>query len=216
METVEEKSLSVIEDQSLDVLAQAKSIEVTDQQTYEVAGFFTKACTELKSKIVDFFKPMKTKAKAAHQEICDNEKRHLGPVDEAIKVFKGKMTTWYMAEQKKIREEEDRLRQESIRQQEDEKLKKAEELAASGQKEEAEEVLSSPTIEPVFVPKKVEKPKGVSYRDNWKFKIVDETRIPREYLTADLKAIGDQVKATKDKTEIPGIEVYNEKIQVTG
>lgn len=210
-----EKELAIYDQESTDVLAQADTVEVTNQQDYEVASVWTKACIDLKKKIVDFFAPMKKKAHEAHQAVRDNEKKHLDPVEKAIGILKGKMTTWYMEEQRKVREQEEKVRQEAIRQAEEARLKEAEELEKNGEAEKAEEVLSAPVLAPVFKHQEVEKPKGVSYRDNWKFKITDEAKIPREYLMPDQQKIAGVVKAMKKKTEIPGIEVYNDPIQVT-
>lgn len=56
---------------------------------------------------------------------------------------------------------------------------------------------------------------GTSVRKNWKFKIVDASAIPREYLIPDEKRIGEIVRANKDATDIPGIAVY-EKLSIGG
>lgn len=55
---------------------------------------------------------------------------------------------------------------------------------------------------------------GIRARVNWKFRVVDSSRIPRSYLMPDEVAIGQEVRRLKDKTAaeaaIPGIEVYAE------
>lgn len=51
---------------------------------------------------------------------------------------------------------------------------------------------------------------GVQYRSTWKFRIVDETQIPREYLMPDHKLIEGHVRHKKGSTVIPGIEAYEE------
>lgn len=60
----------------------------------------------------------------------------------------------------------------------------------------------------------VPKVAGIKRRVNWKFKVVDETKVPRIWCTPNLVRIGDQVRATKDKqiaeALIPGIEVWDE------
>ena len=184
-----ENTLAIYEEQSTDVLVHAESIEVTDQMSYDTAAAFIKACTDLKKKIIEEHKPLKQKTKAAHQEACNKEKKHLGPVEKAISIFKRKMTAWFIPEQNRLREENEKLK--------------------------AEAMAENPEAVPVFEEKKVEKPKGVSYRDNWKFRIADEQALPRPYLMPDERKIANVVKAMRDKTEIPGIEVYNEPIQVT-
>jgi hypothetical protein len=62
------------------------------------------------------------------------------------------------------------------------------------------------------IPKSVPKVAGISMRENWKFRIVNEKLIPREYLKVDDVKIGAIVRALKGATNIPGIEAYNESI----
>jgi len=57
---------------------------------------------------------------------------------------------------------------------------------------------------------------GISYSEIWKFKVTDERLIPRQYLVPDLRAIGGVARSLKDKTKIPGIEVYSERIVRAG
>lgn len=47
---------------------------------------------------------------------------------------------------------------------------------------------------------------GLSLRHTWDFEIVDEKKIPREYLVIDASAIKAAIKASDGKVEIPGIE----------
>jgi len=52
---------------------------------------------------------------------------------------------------------------------------------------------------------------GIQYRSTWKFNIVDELKIPREFMTPDLKLIEGHVRHKKNATVIPGIEVYEDQ-----
>jgi type IV secretory pathway VirB10-like protein len=69
-------------------------------------------------------------------------------------------------------------------------------------------------IQDVKVAPAIPKIAGIKARTNWRYRIVDETLIPRKYLIAHDIAIGGMVRATKDKakaeTECPGIECYTE------
>jgi len=53
---------------------------------------------------------------------------------------------------------------------------------------------------------------GVSIRKIWKFRIVDETKIPREWLMVDEKKIGSAVRKTGCHLKIAGVEIYEETI----
>jgi len=214
MEVAEDRSLTILEDQSLDVLGQANALQVANREDYDVASALNKAAIDLKKKIKSFFAPMVQKAHEAHKAVKDTENLHLKPVEEAISMFKRKMTDWYMEEQRKVREQEEKVRQEAIRQAEEARLKEAEELEEKGEAEKAEEVLGAPIAEPVFKPKEVERPQGVSYRDNWKFELVDESALPRPYLMPDMQKIAGVVRSMKGKTKIDGVRVFNEPIQI--
>lgn len=57
---------------------------------------------------------------------------------------------------------------------------------------------------------------GVQYRSTWKFNIVDEKLIPREFLTPDLKLIEGHVRHKKQATAIPGVEAFEEQSVASG
>lgn len=48
---------------------------------------------------------------------------------------------------------------------------------------------------------------GVSFSDDWKAEIIDETMIPREYMKPDMQKIVGVASAMKEATDIPGIKV---------
>ena len=129
----------------------------------------------------------------------------------------------------KERIERERLREEACKAQEeaDAARKKAEELAykenferaerarleaekkteeASKLKEESREV----EVEAKQVKSKAEKIEGLHFRRYWKAQIVDENKIPREFLKPDEVAINDYVSKNKDKASIPGVRIYFE------
>lgn len=94
---------------------------------------------------------------------------------------------------------------ERLRKQAEEDERKARELAARQCEETAKAV---PVVK---VEAAVPKVAGIKARVNWKFRIVDETKIPRQYLTPDLTSIGYFVRETKKAGEvIPGVEAYSE------
>ena len=69
-------------------------------------------------------------------------------------------------------------------------------------------------VKPVAVAPSVPKVAGIRARVNWKFKVVNANRIPREFLMPNEVAIGEYVRAKKNKAAseaaIPGIEVWQE------
>lgn len=55
-----------------------------------------------------------------------------------------------------------------------------------------------------------EAPSGVSYRDAWTFRVVDASKLPRDFLMPDMKKIAAHVKVHGDKHPIPGVEVVKD------
>lgn len=76
---------------------------------------------------------------------------------------------------------------------------------------EAEEAARQ--VKEVKVKPAIPKMAGIMGRTNWKFRIVNEALIPREYLMWNDGKIGEMVRRTKDKekseAECPGIEVWS-------
>lgn len=59
--------------------------------------------------------------------------------------------------------------------------------------------------------------KGISSQDVYKWEVIDESKIPREYLQVNEKLINQIIKQTNGSFEIPGIKITKEKsIRVKG
>ena len=81
----------------------------------------------------------------------------------------------------------------------------------------AEQILEEPVAAPVVhVPPAAPKLAAVSARKVWKYRVVNEALIPRQYLTVDHAAIGRVVSALGGRAKIPGIEVYEETVIAAG
>lgn len=72
--------------------------------------------------------------------------------------------------------------------------------------EEASELLSA------AAEKKVEKTEGASSRITWKYRLKDIKKVPREHLILNERSVKAVVKAMGEDTNIPGIEVYSERV----
>ena len=51
---------------------------------------------------------------------------------------------------------------------------------------------------------------GVVRRTNWRYEIVDEAAVPREYLRVDHTKLGAVVRALKTAAAIPGVRIWAE------
>jgi len=115
--------------------------------------------------------------------------------------------------------EEDRLMEAAAAAEKAGDAKRAEELAAAAvditedAKQEAAVIAAEPVyVPPVIIPKTVPKMSGGPvYRTITKFRIIKEDAIPRQYMMPNEVKIGQVVRALKHLSNIPGIEVYEER-----
>ena len=117
----------------------------------------------------------------------------------------------YQREQDRIRQkEEDRIRK--LQEAEAKKLEKQAENVkspelAEAKREEAEQIRETAPVTSIAP---LEKSEGIRTVTNYKFEIIDPSKIPVEYLIPDEQKIGRQVRATKGEISIPGIKTYTE------
>jgi transcriptional regulator of heat shock response len=208
IENTEVKEVTTL---ALSVPDQAKQINIKTMDDYVRAGEIMLTIKAIRKKITDTFKPIKQKMDAAKQEVLDQERAADAPLKEAESWLSPQIITWNREQERIRQEEEARLREIARKEEEERQLQEAILAEQSGQKEEAEAIISAPVqAAPVVVPKAVPKVAGMSIRDNWKFRITNEKLIPREYLKVDEVKIGQVVRAMKSAANIPGVEVYNE------
>jgi len=50
-----------------------------------------------------------------------------------------------------------------------------------------------------------------SFVDHWKARVVDANLVPREFMIPNEKMLSQYAKDSKGKTELPGIEIYNDQ-----
>lgn len=203
---VEEKALSIVD--------QAKAVKVVDSESYTAAGLFWKSIKDMMKEVADTFDPLIESAHKQHKLALEKKAKFYAPLEKAYKDVKRLMSD-YDAEQEKIRKaEEARLRK--IAEDEEKERLLAEAILAeqSGNKEEAEAIIEQPVyVPPVVVPKSVPKMAGGPvYRTIWKFRIKNPAIIPRDFLVPDEVKIGGVVRAMKSASNIPGIEVYEERV----
>jgi hypothetical protein len=203
-----EKS-EALKDETLTILGQAKAIQITNHEQAMAAGDFLKGIKALKKKIEEKLAPLVKAAYDSWKKQVAFKKEHDDPLDQAEAAVKGKMN-FYLQEQERLRRVEEYARQlEAQKAAEAQAEQDALLLEATGA---AEAVRAEPVAAPVVVIAPVEKPQGISTSSIWRFKVTNPDIVPREYLDVDVKKIGAVVRAMKDATKIPGVEVFEEKI----
>ncbi len=135
----------------------------------------------------------------------------INKLKEAEEVIKGAILK-YQKEQERIRlEEQARLREEAEKRRL-ELEQKAKKLEEQGKTEKAEEVKqqAETIITPILANDTV-KVAGISKMKVWKYRITNESLIPREYLIPNEKMLTQIAKSTKGALKIPGVEFYCEE-----
>lgn len=211
--------------ESSELAQQAASLAVTDAASQENASGLLLTIAAMRKKIADTWKPMKDAAFKAHRIVCEKEKELDAPLLDAERRLKNAIGAFVAEQQRLAREHEEGLRRQERERAEAEAKAEAERLAledavslaSEGRMDEAEAVMAHPLpvtpryIAPAPVAPAVAQVKGVSTREVWKFRIVDEEKIPREYLSVNESAIRAVVERTKGKIRIAGIETYSEQ-----
>jgi hypothetical protein len=120
-------------------------------------------------------------------------------------------------EQERIRREEQRRADEAARKEQERLQQQAAKAAASGKTEKAAglEERAAAVVAPI-VHRETPKVAGINTRAVWKFSIVDEKQIPREFLMVDESKIRKHVANMKGDTSIAGVRVYAETSLASG
>ncbi|MGR3221353.1 MAG: hypothetical protein ACUZ8H_16275 [Candidatus Anammoxibacter sp.] len=188
------------------------SFGVIDNETYVIANDRRKIIKGIKKEITTFFAPMKSKAHELHKAITTAERQKLESLEPAM-TFYGKLIVDYDRKQEQIRQdEENRLRIKAEKEAEERQLAEAVELEKAGHKEEAVAVLEEETFTPVpVVQKATPKLDGTTFVTTYGWETIDESLIPKKYWILDTVIIGKEVRAFKEKTDIPGIRITKNK-----
>lgn len=206
------------------VAQKAKALSITTPDAYEQAGKeLVQIAMEMRRRR-DFFKPMKDAAFKTHREICARETEALQPLQEAERMLSSGITSYRAAEDRRRREEQerlDKLQRERAQAEADQRAAEiAEERAraheARGNQEAAAQVRANPApVMPAYVPpsvvqKDVPEVQGLSFAAAWDFEIEDPTQVPlsHEYYTIDEKKIRNKVRDMKQHCKIPGVRVF--------
>lgn len=199
---------------------QARRLAITSPDTYARAAEFLKIVKALRGKVAETFDAHITRAFQAHRALTAEKQKAEAPLTEAETVVKRAMVEYDQAERRRQQEAQRKADEAARRRAEDEQLARAAAMETEAHEfgdvalaEQATAVLETPVhaVAPT-VEKQTPKVSGVSMRDNWKYRVTNPALVPREYLMLDESKIGRVVKAMKDATTIPGVEVFNDPI----
>jgi len=188
-------------------LGQVAGIRVVDQETSTAAQVGVGALKGILKRWKEYWKEPKDKAKSVLDSLRAKEAELADRIQPQIDRLSKEIVDWTVAERRKAAEAE-------------EKRRKAEWEARRAEEAREKTLAAAVDFEDVPAPAAVELPppavkplvNEVQMRDNWTWEVEDFERIPRRFLKVDEGAITREVKALRDKAEIPGIRVRNKPI----
>jgi len=213
---------AVIQEEVSVVELRAREITIASDDDYEKAAEFGQQIKGQAKVVTDFFKPMKDHAYQAHKAVCDREKTMLKPLQEAEKILKANMASYYQEQERKRLQLEAQMRREAEAEK-NRKLSEAIALEEEGKLEEAEAAILDAQITESIAVKAVvimdtPKPKGVSHTKEWEIESIDPELVPVmlagvEIRPIDEKAIMRLIRASKGSIQISGIR-YKETFKI--
>lgn len=206
------------EQKAQDIVATAGKVVVANNADYTKAVNYLKVIKNFEKTISEEFDPGIAQAHKLHKGLVAQKKKFMEKFYLAEQSVKKKISD-FLSLQEKIRIEQQRKVEEDARLAEEKRKaeleKQADHWEQKGNNVKAEErrqMAEEVHIPTPIIPPEIEKQEGIQTTKRWTFRIVDEMAIPRSFLVPDYKAIGGTVRAQKDKTNIPGVEVYYEDI----
>ena len=196
------------------VLQQSEGLVVNDDDSYQRAAEIQKGLKALRDKIKEWFDPHVERARAPYNALLAERKALVDPLEKKIDANARSMGTYHAELERQRREDEEILRRKAA----EEAARANREAAAlaelDGDKEMADGLRAAETTVSMLAAAAVQvdamtpEVDGARRLGTWKFDVVDANKIPREFLTPDLKAIGAFVRARKEAAVIPGVRTY--------
>jgi hypothetical protein len=215
-----------IEQLSLSIPEQAKSLKICDDVTYQKGGELFHTIKDLRREIDLVFSPIINAAHKAHKEACDQRRKVEAPLLEGEAILKLSMANYNEELERKAKEKQRKLEDLARRLAEEATLQAAIHAEAQGNNEVAEAIISTPIeVAPIVQVAEVTKIEGVSYRENWRAEIVSLMELvkaiasgsmPITLVVANEVALNQMARALKNAMNIPGVRAVCEKTVTDG
>lgn len=177
--------------------AEAGFVGIRTAQDLEDAGAFLVRIKAERRKIEDrrrfFVDPLNAQVKRINELF----RKIAEPLDRADSVVRAKVMEYRKRQQEIARAEQERLDREAARAQE------------RVDKKAARIGIAAPQVVVPVVPVLPPTVAGATVRRVWTFRVVDASKLPREYLVVDAVAIREAVRA--GVRQIPGVEIFQDE-----
>ena len=191
----------------------ARAFTVVDAAAYAKAGETLTEIKALRSEIAAACDPVIDATNQSHKAAVAQKRTLEGPLVEAEGIIKASMVRWYDEDARRRREEQVQREKEARAAEDAARLEEAAHLEAHGESEQAELVLTAPSIVPPPAPVEAPKVEGVSVRETWDAvcddvkalcRAVADGTMPATLVTPNLTALRQMAKALKGEFRVPG------------
>lgn len=200
------------------IVQEAQQIVISNNEQYQGAASYLKKIKGKSSELDTLRKSLTAPLDLSKRKIMELFKFPIEMLQKAEHLIKAGMIEYTEKQERIRREQEEKLRKaaeaEETRKRKalEERARKAEEQGKLEKAEELREKAEEVKVEAPILADRVETPKGVSYREQWDFRIIDVNIIPREYLVPNETMLRKFAIATKGQVPVAGIEFYSEKV----
>jgi len=201
-----------LETQAISIRQLGDNLKIIDTTSYEKVCGDRKLVRGFEKRVHEYSDGDISAANRLHKSLIAKQHELLAPVKCVLPLIDGALRKYNDDQEQKRHAEEMRLQEIARKQEEERRLAEAVAIEQAGDKEAADQVMAEPVyVAPVIVAKSVPKVAGLSYTENWKFRVINPALVPREFLRLDDIKIGQYARAMKSAGRIPGIELYSEK-----
>jgi len=189
-------------------------VEVNTNKKFDIVKAHTANAKALIKRTKEFFKPHLDRVNESRKALVADRDSILNPlkdlVDEGARKNGAYLTELKAKEQEEI-EALEKIEQQKIK---DEAKKLVEKLKKAGKPNKAKRILreakeEAANVEVVTASNAPSSSYSSTTRTNWKFDIVDVSKVPVEFLIPDEVAIGKYVREHKENAEIAGVKIYS-------
>lgn len=180
-----------------DLLSKVETFTIKDEADFELAAEFLRDSIKRNEKRVkEAFEDERKRTYAPYKAVTDRIKWFNDHLTRAEDHLKDELVRYFI---ERLREERQRFL-EAQKAAEEQRLSQA---AETGDEQSLEEAYIP---EPQYPVKKIN---GISFIEDWDYRIHSPESLPREYLKPDKDKIKKMVKAMKADTNIPGVEAFS-------
>ncbi len=168
--------------------------EVTNSDQYRFATDKLKQAKNMVKWLDERRKKITKPIDEAKSQVMEEYKKSVEPINNFISSLNKVMIDYQDAEQRRLNIEQERI--------EEEALAKA--------KAEGLSEIQVPVVNEVS--NSVRGSVATSFiKDNWMFEVIDESLVPREYLSVDPVKVNKAIKGADGLRDIQGLHIYNER-----